>query len=175
MILLVPTDSSSQGRDGLVLLSMLSILHLGTGFLAVSRKSSSLSGVTVLLPWTWILIGKICEEVVRTVMLANEVSETITIFVFDPMPLFFYFVISSILMFVVNSRVGENGVNLASGFLGTSELSASIRDSGILNLWSIGLWLPMVTIIFMAQFDGFTDFSLVSLLAIIAALHVFRT
>ncbi len=173
LVLLVPTNSSSQGRDGLVLLSMLSILHLGTGFLAVSRKSSSLSGVTVLLPWTWILIGKICEEVVRTVMLANEVSETITIFVFDPMPLFFYFVISSILMFVVNSRVGENGVNLASGFLGTSELSASIRDSGILNLWSIGLWLPMVTIIFMAQFDGFTDFSLVSLLAIIAALHVF--
>ena len=173
LILLVPTDSSSQGRDGVVLLSMLSILHLGTGFLAVSRKSPSLSGVTVLLPWTWILIGKICEEVVRTVMLANDVSETVTIFVFDPTPLFFYLSISSILMFVVNSRIGENGVNLASGFLGTSELSASIRDSGLLNLWSIGLWLPMVTIIFMAQFDGFTDLSLVSLITIIVVLHVF--
>ena len=173
LILLVPTDSSSEGRDGMVLLSMLSVLHLGTGFLAVSRRSPSLSGVTVLLPWTWILIGKICEEVVRTVMLANDVSETITIFVFDPTPLFFYLSISSVLMFVVNSKIGENGVNLASGFLGTSELSASIKDSGILNLWSIGLWLPMFTIIFMAQFDAFTDFSLVSLLAIIVALHVF--
>ena len=68
--------------------------------------------------------------------------------------------------------MGETGVNLASGFLGITEISATIRDSGLLNLWSIGLWLPMLTILIMAQFGGFTTVSIVALLALLSGLHV---
>ena len=56
-------------------------------------------------------------------------------------------------MLIVNLQLGETGVNLAAGFLGITEVSASIRDSGVLQL-AIGLWLPMVTIVVMAHAGG---------------------
>ena len=76
------------------------------------------------------------------------------------------------LMAIVNIRLGENGVNLASRFLGLTEMSASIRDSGALQLWSIGLWLPIITIIFMSNFGGFTALTLLGIFAIITIIHV---
>ena len=173
LVILVPSESVSSGGDGgAALLSMLTILHLGTAYLAVRRKSSSLSGVTVLLPWAWIIVEKSMEEVIRTVMLARDVTDSSGIIDLSPGNLSVYLAIASILLFSVNMRLGESGVNLASGFLGVTEISASIRDSGILNLWSIGLWLPMLTILFMAQFGGFTASSIVFLYALLSGLHV---
>ena len=76
------------------------------------------------------------------------------------------------LMFVVNEKLGSTNVNLASKFLGVSEISASIRDSGTLQLWSLGLWIPMVTTIFMAQFGGFSATTLILVCGTIWALHL---
>ncbi len=173
LVILVPAEPSSSGGDGgATLLAMLTMLHLGTAFLAVRRNSPSLSGVTVLLPWTWIIVEKSLEEVIRTVMLARDVSETSGIIDLSPGSLSVYLAIASILLFFVNFRLGDKGVNLASGFLGITEISASIRDSEILNLWNIGLWLPMLTILLMAQFGGFTSSSIVFLFALLSGLHV---
>ena len=83
-----------------------------------------------------------------------------------------YLGISSVLLLLVNVRMGSEGVNLASRFMGVSEISASLRDSVILKLCSIGLWLPMMTILFLGQFDGFTTVSIVAIFSILVAVHV---
>tara|TARA_Y100000588_G_scaffold109132_1_gene119650 strand:- start:2305 stop:6054 length:3750 start_codon:yes stop_codon:yes gene_type:complete len=173
LVLLVPAGSSSEYDGGLVLLGALSALHLGTAALAIKRSSPSLSGITVLLPWGWLLIEGLLEEIFRTVMLANDVSDWGGYVDLSPAPLAVYLSLSSILLFVVNVRAGEGVVNLASGFMGITEISSSIRDSGALNLWSIGLWLPMITILFLAQFGGFTTVSIVSVLSILVGVHIF--
>ena len=172
LVLLVPTDSKSDGDGGFALLGILSLLHIGTAVLAVRRNSSSLTGVTVILPWSWVVTEKMIEETVRTIMIANDLNEYNGMVHLEPLPLAIYLSLSSVLLFLVNSKMGDSGVNLASGFMGITEISASIRDSGLLNLWSIGLWLPMLTIVILAQFDGFNSFSLVSLLALISFLHI---
>lgn len=172
LVLLVPTDSKSDGDGGFALLGILSLLHIGTAVLAFRRNSSSLTGVTVILPWSWVLTEKMIEETVRTIMIANDLNEYNGMVHLEPLPLAIYLSLSSVLLFLVNSKMGDSGVNLASGFMGITEISASIRDSGLLNLWSIGLWLPMLTIVILAQFDGFNSFSLVSLLALISFLHI---
>ena len=87
------------------------------------------------------------EETVRTIMIANDLNEYNGMVHLEPLPLAIYLSLSSVLLFLVNSKMGDSGVNLASGFMGITEISASIRDSGLLNLWSIGLWLPMLTIV----------------------------
>ncbi len=172
LVLLVPTGSKSDGDGGFALLGILSLLHIGTAVLAVRRNSPSLTGVTVILPWSWIVIEKIIEETVRTIMIANEMNEYNGMIHFEPLPLAIYLSLSSVLLFLVNSKMGDSGVNLASRLMGNTEISASVRDSGLLNLWSIGLWLPMLTIVIIAQFDDFNTFSLISLLALISALHI---
>ena len=172
LVLLVPTDSKSDGDGGFTLLGILSLLHIGTAVLAVRRNSSSLTGVTVILPWSWIVTEKMIEETVRTIMIANDLNEHNGMVHLEPLPLAIYLSLSSVLLFLVNSKMGDSGVNLASGFLGITEISASIRDSGLLNLWSIGLWLPMLTIVILSQFDGFNTLSLVSLLALVSFLHI---
>jgi hypothetical protein len=173
LVLLVPTESSEAGGDGgVLLLSLLSALHIGTAILALNRGSPSLSGITVLLPWTWILLEEIVQETIRTVLLANDISDPGEIIDLDPMPLALYLCLASVLLCVVNVRMGDRGVNLAARFLGITEISASIRDSGALQLWSIGLWLPMIAILFMAQFGGFTAITILVVLALLGGLHV---
>ncbi|MCH1591765.1 MAG: hypothetical protein L7R66_02100 [Candidatus Thalassarchaeaceae archaeon] len=172
LVLLVPTGNAPEGDGGVMLLGVLSVLHIGTAALAIKRSSPSLSGVTVLLPWSWILIEKLVEETVRTIMLANDISDYTGVIHLETTPLALYLGLASALLFIVNSKMGSTGVNLASGFLGITEISATIRDSGLLNLWSIGLWLPMLTILILAQFGGFTSVSLVTLLALLSGLHI---
>ena len=75
-------------------------------------------------------------------------------------------------MGIVNFKLGKDGVNLASQFLGVTEVSASIRDSGLLQLWSIGLWLPITAVIFMAKFGGFTALTLLGIYTLIVIIHM---
>jgi len=173
LVILVPSESKESGGDGgMVLLFLLSVLHIGTAILSVRRQSPSLAGVTVLLPWTWILLEEALEEVIRTVLVANDRIDPGSVIEVDFVPLAGYLIICSILMAVVNERLGSTNVNLASKFLGISEISASVRDSGALQLWSLGLWIPMITAVFMAQFGGFTAPSLVVVCSVIWILHL---
>ena len=173
LTIIIPAEATDSGGDGgVLLLSLLSALHIGTAVLAVRRSSASLSGVTVLLPWTWIMVEEIIQETYRTLMLANNNADPEGIVVLSPEPLALYLALSCVLLFVVNLKMGENGVNLASGFLGITEVSSSIRDSGALQLWSLGLWLPSLTILFMAQFGGFDSITILCIVALLAAIHV---
>ena len=182
LVVMIPADQSSgsslclsnciDGDGGTLLLSALSLVHIGTGYLAIKRSSPSLGGVTVILPWTWIMIEEILEEAIRTLIVANGNTDPGSIIHLEPFPLLGYFLISSLLMVIVNYRLGDNGVNIASKFLGVTEISAAIRDSGLLQLWSIGLWLPIITITFMANFGGFTAVTILMILGIITLLHL---
>ena len=173
LVILVPSESVDNGGDGgLILLSLLSLLHLGTAFLSVRRESPSLAGVTVLLPWIWILVEETLEETLRTVLVANDRIDPGSVIEVDVVPLAGYLILCSILMSVVNEKLGSTNVNLASKFLGVSEISASVRDSGALQLWSLGLWIPMITTIFMAQFGGFSAITLVLVCGTIWTLHL---
>ena len=179
LVIMIPAESSekivnpeSYGDGGFLLLAGLSLVHIGTAFLAIKRNSPSLAGITVILPWSWLIIEELIEETIRTLVVANGGLDPGAIIQIEPAPLFGYLAISSLLMAVVNIKLGENGVNLASKFLGLTEMSASIRDSGALQLWSIGLWLPIITIIFMAKFGGFTALTLLGTFAIVTSLHL---
>ena len=173
LVILVPTKASGSGGDGgVLLLSLLAAIHIGTAVLAVKRKSPALAGITVLLPWSWVLIEELLEETIRTLLVANNKVDPGTMIDLEPFPLGAYLATACILMVVVNVKMGENGVNLASNFLGLSEVSASIRDSGALQLWSIGLWLPMLTILLMSQFGGFNAITLVILVSMVVILHL---
>ena len=179
LVIMIPAEASgtnvnseSYGDGGFLLLASLSLVHVGTAFLAIKRDSPSLAGITVILPWSWLIIEEVIEETIRTLVVANGGLDPGAIIQIEPTPLFGYLVISSLLMATVNIKLGENGVNLASKFIGLTEMSASIRDSGMLQLWSIGLWLPIITIIFMAKFGGFTALTILGIFAIITALHL---
>jgi hypothetical protein len=173
LVILVPSESNNSGGDGgVLLLGMLSLLHIGSGVLAIRRKSPSLAGVTVLLPWTWIVLEQLAQETLRTLLVSNDFEDPGSIIHLDPIPLASYLIVSSIMMAIVNEKMGKTDVNLASKFLGISEISASIRDSGALQLWSLGLWLPMVSILFLAQFGGFTSHSLLIVSGLLWGLHV---
>ena len=173
LVILVPTESSDSGGDGgALLLGLLATMHIGTAILAVNRESSALAGITVLLPWGWVLIEELTEEAIRTLLVANDRVDPGTMIDLEPFPLGAYLATACILMVVVNVRMGNEGVNLASKFLGLSEVSASVRDSGALQLWSIGLWLPMLTILLMSQFGGFNAITLIILVSMLVVLHL---
>jgi len=180
LVIMIPAESSEKlcifncesGDGGVLLLSALLLIHIGTTILAIKRESPALAGVTVILPWSWVFTEEIIEEAIRTLIVANNGNDPGAIVQIEPIPLFGYFAISSLLMAIVNIKLGKNGVNLASKFLGLTEVSASIRDSGTLQLWSIGLWLPIATIIFMTRFGGFTAPTLLVIFAMITTIHV---
>tara|TARA_B100000214_G_scaffold238999_1_gene174800 strand:- start:1969 stop:5775 length:3807 start_codon:yes stop_codon:yes gene_type:complete len=182
LVIMIPANQTSgntfclssciAGDGGSLLLFGLSLVHIGTGYLAIKRSSPSLGGVTVILPWAWVMMEEILEEAIRTLIVANGNADPGSIIHLEPIPLLAYFSVSSLLMIIVNYKLGENDVNLASKFLGVTEISASIRDSGLLQLWSIGLWLPLMTITFMANFGGFTAITILIILGIITSLHL---
>ena len=173
LVVLIPAQSEANGGDGgLVLLGLLTALHIGTAILAIMRQAPSLAGATVLLPWTWVLLQEFVVESFRTVMIANGWDDPGNIIHLATTPFAVYLIISVALMLIVNLQLGETGVNLAAGFLGITEVSASIRDSGVLQLWAIGLWLPMVTIVVMAHAGGFTAITLLAVISVVSLSHL---
>ena len=173
LVLLVPTKSSDLGGDGgVLLLSLLSLLHLGTAALAVKRESPALAGVTVLSPWVWIILEKITEEIVETLFIVKSSTNWNNALDLEIYPLASYLSISLLLMSLVNIKLGKTNVNLAAKFLGLTEISATIRDSEIFQLWSMGLWLPMISIIIICQLGGFNSLTLLFVLTLLIMIHI---
>ena len=168
LVSLVPT----KGDGGSLLLILLSLLHIGTAALALKRDSPALAGVTVLSPWVWMILEKITEEAMNTLYIVKNSSNWNNSLELEVYALASYLSISLILMAIVNIKLGKNNVNLASKFLGLTEISATIRDSEILQLWSIGLWLPMISIIIICQLGGFNSLTLLFVLTLLIMIHI---
>ena len=64
LVIMIPAEPSDNfcisncqaGDGGFLLLSALTIIHIGTAILAIKREASALAGVTVILPWSWVII-----------------------------------------------------------------------------------------------------------------------
>ena len=39
----------------------------------------------------------------------------------------------------------EASLNVSSGLVGTSEMSAAIKQTEVFNLWNLALWLPILS------------------------------
>ena len=119
LVVMIPANQSSgsslclsnciEGDGGTFLLGALSLVHLGTGYLAIKRSSPSLGGVTVILPWTWVMIEEILEEAIRTLIVANGNTDPGSIIHLEPIPILGYFSVASLLMIVVNYKLGKGG------------------------------------------------------------------
>lgn len=172
LILLVPSSNSYSGKDSSVLLLiLLSILHLSTALLALKRVSPSLAGVTVILPWLWILVYEVIKIILQTILMVNKKSNIEGMINFEIFSLAAYLTLSLVLMIIVNIKLGNTNINLASKFLGVTEISALIKNSEILQLWNVGLWLPIITTITLARLNSFNAFSLLFILSFIIIIH----
>ncbi len=140
LTVLIPATAVTDGGDGgLLLLTTLGVLHVGTAVLALKRSSVSLAGTAVMTPWLWVIIVEGVGGIVRTFSAANS-GETINLIALDGTYLGLYLILASLIQIPCNLSMGDRGVNLADRFLGISEVAARLRDSGMLRLWNIG-WL----------------------------------
>ena len=175
MTILIPSQPSSQGGDGGVLIfTALAVIHLGTASLALIRKSPSLAGVTVLVPWLWVLIITFWSSGARTFNAANQSWELASgVIGWDGWPLTYYLIFVSLLQYPVNRSLGESGVNLAARFVGLSELGARLRDSGMLKLWNLGFILSLIVWVAVTKAGNLPGYGLLSGLAVVLAINVF--
>ena len=143
LLVLIPLDGSIEYGLAWVLL-IFGTMHSAGGWLAIKRGSASLAGVAALTPWIWPPVLVVIDEMGVTFSSARELGGAADgtleigggIFVA-------YLAISLILSVFVCSRFGDSSLNISSGIIGTSEISASIKQSGTLDLWNLALWIPV--------------------------------
>jgi hypothetical protein len=175
MTILIPSQPSAQGGDGGALIFIaLGIIHLGTGSLALIRKSPSLAGVTILMPWLWVLLITFWAASARTFNAANQSWELASGVVgWDGWDLTSYLIFITLLQYPVNRALGESGVNLAARFVGLSEVGARLRDSGMLKLWNLGFILSLIVWVAVTNSGDIPGYGLLSGLAVVLAINVF--
>ena len=78
----------------------------------------------------------------------------------------------SILQLIVNLDSPDGGINLAERFLGTQDISARLRDSGLMKVWNLGFVLGIISILFVSQSSGMTGTLLLILLASFLGIHI---
>jgi hypothetical protein len=141
LTILIPARSVSDGGDeGIMLLSSLAILQIATAFLAIRRSSPSLAGVTILAPWAWMLIHRFWFTTLGAFSSARGIDvSSLQVIKLDETAIAIFLIFSALLQYPINIRLGETGVNLAGRLIGATELSARLRDSGMLRLWNLGL------------------------------------
>ncbi|MDP6742031.1 MAG: hypothetical protein QF544_03085 [Candidatus Thalassarchaeaceae archaeon] len=175
MTILIPSHPSAQGGDGGVLIFIaLGVIHLGTGSLALIRKSPSLAGVTILVPWLWVLCITFWATGARTFNAANQSWDLASGVVgWDGWYLTYYLIFVTLLQYPVNRALGESGVNLAARFVGLSEIGARLRDSGMLKLWNLSFILSLIVWVAVTRAGELPGYGLLSGLAVLLAINVF--
>ena len=139
--LLINAETSDYSR--IMLLSQ-SVVWFGLAGLAVYRDSPSLAGTASIAPWVWLAMfaSDIENRLVSVDVIPINISE-IDISVY---------ILSLILMQIpLNLKLGESGVNLAGRLVGMSELSARMRDSGMMRLWNINFIIALLAILFVTS------------------------
>ncbi|MEE2746924.1 MAG: hypothetical protein VX473_00450 [Candidatus Thermoplasmatota archaeon] len=137
--ILIPAEALSEGGDeGLLLLSVLTLVHLATGALALKRESPSIAGVTVLAPWLWMFAHALWTSSLESFSEARSISVDVLI-VLDPKFVALYLTFAALIQYPINLKLGDTGVNLAGKLIGATELSARLRDSGMMRLWNLSL------------------------------------
>ncbi|MBR18670.1 MAG: hypothetical protein CMA64_00735 [Euryarchaeota archaeon] len=143
LLVLIPLDGSIEYGLAWVLV-IFGMMHAAGGWLAIKRGSASLAGVAALTPWIWPTVLIVIDEVGVTFSSARSSGGAANGALEIGGDLFVaYLAMSLILSVFVCSRFGDSSLNISSGIIGTSEISASIKQSGTLNLWNLALWIPV--------------------------------
>ncbi|MAV06925.1 MAG: hypothetical protein CMA29_03425 [Euryarchaeota archaeon] len=172
LTVLLPAKSSESGGDGGALLSLcISVLMAGSAYLAVRRKSPSLVGIVSLLPWTWVIAVKILSSSFDALVITNDIDATSPI-ILESLPIVVMLSFCSILQLIVNLDSPDGGINLAERFMGTQDISARLRDSGLMKVWNLGFVLGIISILFVSQSSGMTGTLLLILLASFLGIHI---
>ena len=159
LTLLIPAES-----EGWRLLASQAAVWLGLAWLGVQRKSPSISGVAVLMPWVWLL------------MFATDVESRMFSNDFIPVTLDEQHVAAWMLLLIVqqiyvNLSQGQATLNLAGRLAGLSELGARARDSGLLQLWNLSFILSLLSVWGITRVDGMPAWGLLGVMAAILLFH----
>ena len=169
---MIPAESISEGGDeGLRLLAALSIVHLATGFLAMKRESPSIAGITVLAPWLWMFVHTLWISSLESFSEARDISVDLFI-VLEPKFVAIYLTLAALIQYPINMKLGDTGVNIAGKLIGATELSARLRDSGLMRLWNLGLLAGLaVWLMFIDGRDNIGWYTLVGISSL-AIVHI---
>lgn len=161
LTLLIPADDTQGSR---ALLFSQFLIWTGLAWLAIQRDSPSLAGTAILAPWLWIFL---LTSNVENRLLSGDIIP-INIAEWD---LTIYMVLMVLIQFPLNLKLGDTGVNLAGRLVGMSELSARMRDSGMMRLWNLSFLMVLVTLLFVTSPGSLPAPGLVALMGILLIGH----
>ena len=159
LTLLIPAE-----RDGWRLLVSQASVWIGLSWLGVQRKSPSISGVAVLMPWIWLLLF---ATDVESRMFSNDFIPV----VLDEQHVAAWMLVLIVQQLYVNLSQGQATLNLAGRLAGLSELGARARDSGLLQLWNLSFVLSLVSVWGITRIGGMPAWGLVGVMAAILIFH----
>jgi hypothetical protein len=161
LTLLINAEETLWARN---LLACQAIVWAGLSWLAIQRDSPSLAGTATLAPWVWLLFfaSNIEDRLISVDFIPINISE------FD---LTIYMLLLVAIQIPLNLKLGETGVNLAGRLVGMSELSARMRDSGMMRLWNISFITVLCTILFLANPGIIPSYGLLLVMGVLLLSH----
>jgi len=161
LTILIPAEQESMSR---VLLACQAIVWIGLAFLAIQRDSPSLAGTATLAPWVWLTFfaSNLEGRLISVDILPMNYAE------FD---LTAYLIILILIQIPLNFKLGESGVNLAGRLVGMSELSARMRDSGMMRLWNISFLTIICSMLFITNPGIVPAYGMVSVMGLLLIYH----
>ena len=159
--ILIPADQESMAR---ALLACQAIVWIGLAYLAIQRDSPSLAGTATLAPWVWLIFfaSNLEGRLISVDILPMNYSE------FD---LSTYLILLILIQIPLNFKLGESGVNLAGRLFGMSELSARMRDSGMMRLWNISFITILFSMLFITNPDIIPAYGMVGVMGLLLIYH----
>ena len=147
-----------------VLLACQAIVWIGLAFLAIQRDSPSLAGTATLVPWVWLVLFVSNLE-------GRFISVDILPMNFSELDVSVYLITLLLIQVPLNFKLGESGVNLAGRLIGMSELSARMRDSGMMRLWNISFITIICSMLFITNPGIVPSYGVISVMGLLLIYH----
>ena len=161
LTLLIPAEETVLART---LLTCQLIVWMGLALLAIQRNSPSLAGTATLAPWVWLFFftSNLENRLISVDIIPINIAET---------DLTIYMLLLICMQIPLNFKLGETGVNLAGRLAGLSELSARMRDSGIMRLWNISFITILCTLLFISNPGVLPSYGIISVMGLLLISH----
>ncbi len=161
LTLLIQADEQVWART---LLACQAIVWVGLAWLAIRRVSPSLAGTATLAPWIWLLFfaSNLESRLISVDLIPMNIGEA---------DLTVYMLLLIGIQIPLNLKLGDTGVNLAGRLAGMSELSARMRDSGMMRLWNISFITALCTILFVTNAGIIPSYGLVLIMGALLLSH----
>ena len=161
LTLLIPAEDENLAR---ILLSCQAVVWLGLAVLAVQRDSPSLAGTATIAPWVWLFFfaSNLESRLISVEILPTNFAE---------LDISLYLILLILIQIPLNFKLGDSGVNLAGRLVGMSELSARMRDSGMMRLWNISFITILLAMLFITNPDVIPAYGMVLVMGLILLYH----